>query len=162
MALYFWVVWLHYSSTEWSKYSNCTVNSFNICQQWPIFKICWGYALPSSLSSTLNSSLWSLPDAIINARDTMQNPGQTRIFYNLGQTHLTRRKCDLDDPDDPDDPGDPTRFQPWCVCMYVRMYVCMYVAMYICIYITLSHLRSKGLANALILSKHNVSWSELE
>ena len=73
------------------------------------FKICWGYALSSSPSSTLNSSLLSLPDAIINARDTMQNPGQIRIFYNPGQIRLTRRKCD---PGDPDDPGDPTRFQP--------------------------------------------------
>jgi len=29
----------------------------------------------------------------------MQNLGQTQIFYNLGQTRLTRTKCDLDDPD---------------------------------------------------------------
>ena len=105
-ALYFWGVRLRYPSTKRLKYSNCTVNLFNIRQEWPVFKICWGYALPSSLSSTLKSPLWSWPDAIINARDTMQNLGQTRIFYNLGQTRLTRRKCD------PDDPGDPTRFQP--------------------------------------------------
>ena len=31
------------------------------------------------------------------------NPGQTRIFYKAGQTRMTRRKCD---------PDDPTRFQP--------------------------------------------------
>ena len=44
------------------------------------------------------------------------NPGQTRIFYKAGQTRMTRRKCD------PDDPDDPTRFQPWYVCM---LYSCM-------------------------------------
>ena len=101
---------VRYPSTERSRYSNCTVNPFNIRQQWPVFKIYWGYALPTSPSSMLNSLLLSLPDAIINARDAMQNPGLTRIFYNPGQTRLTRRKCD---PDDPADPGDPTRFQLW-------------------------------------------------
>ena len=62
--------------------------------------------LPSSPSSTLNSLLWSGPDAIINTHDPMQNPNQTRIFYKPGQTRLTRTKCD------PVDPDDPTRFQP--------------------------------------------------
>ena len=65
--------------------------------------------LPSSSSNTLNSLLWSGTDAIINARDLMQNPGQTRIFYKPGQTRLTRTKRD---PVDPDNPVDPTRFQP--------------------------------------------------
>ena len=37
--------------------------------------------LSSSPSSTLNSLLWLGTDAIINARDAMQNPGQTEIFY---------------------------------------------------------------------------------
>ena len=62
--------------------------------------------LPLSPSSTLNSLLWSGPDAIINARDPMQNPGQIRIIYKPGQTRLTRTKCD------PVDPDDLTRFQP--------------------------------------------------
>ena len=30
----------------------------------------------------------------------MQILGQTWIFYELGQTHLTQTKSDLDDPDD--------------------------------------------------------------
>ena len=54
-------------------------------------------------SSTLNSLFWSGPDTIINPRDPMQNPGQTRIFYKPGQTRMTQTKCD---------PDDPTRFQP--------------------------------------------------
>ena len=29
------------------------------------------------------------------------NLGQTRIFYKVGQTWMTGRKCDLGDPDDP-------------------------------------------------------------
>ena len=37
--------------------------------------------LLSSPSSTLNSLLWSGTNAIINACDAMQNPGQTEIFY---------------------------------------------------------------------------------
>ena len=45
-----------------------------------------------------------------NSRDPMPNLGQTRIFYYVGQTWLTREKCDLVDPDDPDD---PTRLQRW-------------------------------------------------
>ena len=53
-----------------------------------------------SPSGTLNSSP---PDAINIARDPMQNPGQTRIFYKAGQTRMTRQKCD---------PDDPTQFQP--------------------------------------------------
>jgi len=60
-----------------------------------------------SLSGTLNLSL---PDAINNARDPMQNPGQTRIFYKAGQTRMTHKKSD---PDDPDNPDDPTRLQCW-------------------------------------------------
>jgi len=34
----------------------------------------------------------SLPDAINNVRDPMQNPGQTQIFYKAGQTRMTRKK----------------------------------------------------------------------
>ena len=52
----------------------------------------------------------SLQDVIINARDSMQNPGQTWIFYEAGQTRLTRAKHDLVDLDDPDD---PTQLQRW-------------------------------------------------
>ena len=37
----------------------------------------------------------------------MPNSGQTRIFYKVGQTRLTREKCDPVDPDDPDDPSYP-------------------------------------------------------
>ena len=40
------------------------------------------------------------------------NPGQT--FYKVGQTQMTRRKCD------PGDPDDPTRFQPWSVAFFYR------------------------------------------
>ena len=65
--------------------------------------------LSSSLLSTLNSLLWLGTDAIINTRDSMQNPGQTWIFYKLGETHLTRTKCD---PVDPDNPNNLARFQP--------------------------------------------------
>ena len=65
--------------------------------------------LSSSLLNTLNSLLWSGTDAIINARDSMQNSGQTWIFYKPGETHLTRTKCD---PVDPDNPNDLARFQP--------------------------------------------------
>ena len=43
---------------------------------------------------------------IMNTRDPMQNPGQTWIFYKVGQTCLTQAKCD------PDNPDDPTWFQP--------------------------------------------------
>jgi len=42
-----------------------------------------------------------------NARDPMQNPGQTRIFYKVGQTRMTCKKSD------PDNPDDPTRLQRW-------------------------------------------------
>ena len=51
----------------------------------------------------LNSSP---PDDINIARDPMQNPGQTWIFYKAGQTRMTRQKRD---------PDDLTRFQPWFV-----------------------------------------------
>ena len=60
--------------------------------------------LPLSLSSTFNSLLWSGTDAIINARDSVQNLGQTRIFYKPDQIQLTRTKRDIVDPDNPDDP----------------------------------------------------------
>ena len=62
----------------------------------------------------LNSLLWLGTDSIINARDPIQKPGQTQIFYKPGQTRLTWTKCD---PVDPDNPDDPTRFQPWCLLM---------------------------------------------
>ena len=42
-----------------------------------------------------------------NKQNPMQNPGQTRIFYKLGRTRLTRTKLD------PDNSDDLTRFQPW-------------------------------------------------
>jgi len=47
----------------------------------------------------------SLPDAINNARDPMQNLGQTWIFYKAGQTWMIHKKSD------PGDLDDPTRFQ---------------------------------------------------
>ena len=56
--------------------------------------------MTSSPSGMLNSSP---PDAISIARDPMQNPGQTRIFYKADQTRMTRQKRD---------PDDPTWFQP--------------------------------------------------
>ena len=43
--------------------------------------------LPLSLSNTLNSSV---PDTNMNSHDPMQTPGQTRIFYKVDRTHLTR------------------------------------------------------------------------
>ena len=48
--------------------------------------------------------LWSGPDTIINACDSMHNAGQTRIFYKPGQNCLTQTKIDL---------VDPTQFQLW-------------------------------------------------
>ena len=53
---------------------------------------------------TLSKTL-SPQDVIINARDPLQNLSQTLVFYNVGQTRLTRAKCD------PDNPDDPTRLQ---------------------------------------------------
>jgi len=58
-------------------------------------------SVTSTPSGTFNLSL---TDAINNARDPMQNPGQNRIFYKAGQTRMTRKKSDPDDPDNPDDP----------------------------------------------------------
>ena len=53
------------------------------------------------------------------------NPDQTRIFYKVGQTWMSRRKCD------PGDPDDPTWFQPWYGCMQVykvhSMHACIRV-----------------------------------
>ena len=49
------------------------------------------------------------PDAIINAHDTMQNLGQTWIFYKPGQNQLTWTKHD---PVDLDNLDDLTWFQP--------------------------------------------------
>jgi len=46
----------------------------------------------------------SLPDTINNACDPMQNPGQTQIFYKVGQTWMTHKKSD---------PDDPTQLQRW-------------------------------------------------
>ena len=50
----------------------------------------------------------SLPDAIINACNPMQNLGQTRIFLKVDQTYFTWKKCD------PDYPDDPIWFHPRC------------------------------------------------
>ena len=41
----------------------------------------------------------------------MQNPGQTQIFYKVGQTQLTQSKHD---PVDSDDPDDLTQLQHCC------------------------------------------------
>ena len=54
-------------------------------------------------------------DTIITARDSMQNPGHTGIFYKPGQTRLTRTKHDSVDPDD------PTQFQPDKVYSYISL-----------------------------------------
>ena len=40
----------------------------------------------------LNSLLWSGTDATVNARDPMQNLGQTRVFYKPDQTRLIQTK----------------------------------------------------------------------
>ena len=72
---------VHYPSTEWSKYSNCTVNFSKYGKIRD--------TLLSSSSSMLNSLLLSGTDSIINAHDPMQNPGQIYIFYEPGQTHFT-------------------------------------------------------------------------
>ena len=66
---------MSYPGTEQLKYSNYTVNLSNILRK-----------------ISINLLLWSGLDAIINAHDLMQNPGQTRIFYKLSQTHLTQTK----------------------------------------------------------------------
>ena len=42
-------------------------------------------------------------NVIINRQDPTQNSGQTRMFYNAGQTRLTQAKHD---------PDEPTHFQP--------------------------------------------------
>ena len=52
----------------------------------------------AELGNTLPSS--PEPDAIINARDTMWNLGQTWISYKVGQAHLTQTECDPNDPDE--------------------------------------------------------------
>ena len=67
VALYFWSMQLSYPSIEWSKYTNCIVTSLKYQGE-------SGDILPSSLNSLLLSGL---DDAIITARDPMQNPGQT-------------------------------------------------------------------------------------
>ena len=88
---------MRYPSTIRSEYSNCTVNPSKYDKEES------RDTLPSPPSSMLNSLLWSETNAIISARDPMQNPGQTRICYKPGQTHLTI---------DPNNPDDPTQFQP--------------------------------------------------
>ena len=40
----------------------------------------------------------SPPDIIINTRDPILNPAQTRIFYKAGQIWKTQAKHDLVDP----------------------------------------------------------------
>ena len=55
-----------------------------------------------------SSETLSPRDVIINARDPLQNLGQTQVFSKAGQTQLTRAKCD---PGGPDDLDDPTRLQ---------------------------------------------------
>ena len=96
---------MRYPSTEWSKYSNCTVNLKYGNENQRIYF----HHHPSCM---LNSLIWLGTDVIINARDPTQNPDQTRIFYKPGQTCLTQTKRDLVDPDNLDD---LTRFQPWSV-----------------------------------------------
>ena len=78
-----------------------------------------GDTLSSSPSSTLDSLPWSGTDTIINAHDSMQNPGQTQIFYKPGHTRLTWTKHESVEPKNP---GDPTQFQPWYVCHIVIIY----------------------------------------
>ena len=68
---------VHYPSIEQSKYSNCTVTLSEYDERKS------GDTLPSPMASMLNSLLWLRPDAIINTHDTMQNLGQTWIFYKL-------------------------------------------------------------------------------
>ena len=46
----------------------------------------------------------------------MPNPGQTWIFYKVGQTQLTQAKCDPVDPVDPDD-------LTWLQCWYMHTYI---------------------------------------
>ena len=77
---------VHYPSTEWSKYSNCTVNSSKYGKIRD--------TLLSSSSSMLNSLLLSRTDSIIDTHDPMQNPGLIWIFYEPGQTYFTQTKHD--------------------------------------------------------------------
>ena len=81
VALYFWD--MHYPSTKLLKYSNFIVNPSKYPEENK--EICFHYQC---------QTLWSATDTIINARDPMQNPGQTRIFHKPGQTCFTWTKCD--------------------------------------------------------------------
>ena len=88
-----------YPTTERLKYSNCTVNPSK-----------YGKGYTSIITIKYVKFITLVGNrAIINTRDPMQNPGQTRIFYKPGQTHLTRTKRD------PVDPAHPSQFQPWFV-----------------------------------------------
>ena len=75
---------VHYPSRKQSKYSNSqTVNPSKCVEENQ--KLCSYHHHHRCL---YHYFVWSGPDAIINSRDPMQNLGQTRIFYKLGQTHL--------------------------------------------------------------------------
>ena len=50
----------------------------------------------------------------------MQNLRQTQIFYKVGQTRLTREKCDPVDPNDPDDPTQLQRCYIYCYCLFAH------------------------------------------
>ena len=95
---------VRYPSTEKLKYSNYMVN--------PSKYVSWRESPGELLSSMYTCVLRSGPYVIINACDTMQNLGQTQIFYKLGQSCLTQTKCDLVDPDK------LAWFQPWYECCF--------------------------------------------
>ena len=85
-----------YPSTEWSKYSNCTVTSLKYLEG--NLEIHFHHHCQACLIRYLIRTRYQY-----STRDSMQNQCQTQIFYKLGQTHLTRTKCNLVDPDDLDD-----------------------------------------------------------
>ena len=87
---------VNYLSTKQSKYSNCTVTSSKYLEENHRYTA-------RHAQFIILSGLY----AIITAHDSMQNPGQTQIFYKTGQTCLTWTKHDLVGLDD------HTHFQPW-------------------------------------------------
>ena len=91
----------HYPNIKWSILSNHTVNP-----------------------TMLNLLLWPGPDTIINICDPMQNPGQTQIFYTLGQTYSSWTKLDLDDLN---------QFQTWFMWVYMSFeYTVHYTVAIVC------------------------------
>ena len=77
---------MHYPSTNQLKYSNCTVNPSKNLEENQ--EICFHHYRQAHSIHYFDQD--QTPLIIINTHDLiMHNPGQTWIFYELGQTHLT-------------------------------------------------------------------------